>query len=542
MRSTTPWRRWAILVAGLILFLMPACSPSTAPDSSRTPPPGGCRDNECPIGEECDGAGCVSVRPTHYPHIQLASALLRPYIDAAEIQWRAEHFDLLIGYAAVYADQLRSANPDARLFEYTEFRYHLYEGETEEWAPLHGFSAEDFFLHYREDVNVPGYESTVLVPGFPLGVVPGWNPGRGPDDPPASATERAQSRVFGIPETGHVPWRLADITDPGYRQFHIERMGPMLDGSLYGATNVTGPVDGVMIDHAIYYPQFNEGLLDKTEEFYGAPLDASHPYPLGFMSYYADVREGLEETIPRPVDILANLGHVGVLGLELPLVQGTLEVVDWVWGEVWIMNRGGSFPTSGSTRVVTFEKDYEMAVADVVRESRSGRRCVLGTRDLSPEPTGSDRGKLYTLALYYLIHNPNTFYMYESYNGHLYGPHLSQWQWNPAVQYDIGTPAPVPAGYADFEGSVATTEHYEFATGPDPYDPSLTYHVFARKFTKGMILVKMLPIESVIDDRSSTTHSLDRPYRVLRPDGTPDTEIITEVSIRNNEGIILVLP
>lgn len=532
----------ALFAAGAFLLLGVACSsPSTAPVPLDTPP-GDCRDRDCPEGEECDGAGCVPVRPTLYPHIQLASLVLRPYVDDTEIDWRAQHFDMCLGYAAVYADRLRAANPDVRLFEYTEYRYHLYEAEAEEWAPAHGFSPEDGFLHYREDVHPPGYEGTVLVPGFEPGLVPGWNPQRGPEDPPASASERSQSRAFGLPEYGHAPWRLANIVDPGYRQFHIDRTLEVLDGSVYGSANASGPVEGALVDHAIYYPQFNEGLLDKTDEFYGVPLDNAHPYADGFVSYFGALGEGLAGRTPRPVDIMGNLGHVGVLGLQMPQVLATLETLDWVLGEVWIMHRAYSYPTSGSARTVTYESDYKMAIADVVRTSRAGIRCVLGARDLSPEPVGSDRGKLYTLALYYLVHGANTFYMYESANGHLYPAHVSEWQWNPAVQCDIGAPARVPDGYVDFEGEAATTEHFELAAGPDPYDPSLTYRVFARRFTKGMVLVKMLPTGSVVDDRSATTHPLGGPYRIVRPDGTSGTEVVTEVSIRNNEGIILVSP
>jgi hypothetical protein len=239
---------------------------------------------------------------------------------------------------------------------------------------------------------------------------------------------------------------------------------------------------------------------------------------------------------------MPNFGNVGALGIDYPLVHATLQAVDWAWGEVWIMYRGASGPTSGPYRAVTYEQDYTLAIADVARKSRDGLRCVLGARDLSPEPTGSDRGRLFTLALYYLIHNSNTFYMYESYNSHLYEAPISQWQWNPAVQHDIGAPVPVPAGHVDFEGNASTTEHFEYATGSDPYDPSFTYHVLARRFTKGLVLVKMLPRGSVVDDRSLTTHSLDRPYRILNADGTTGAEIVTEIALRNNEGVILVLP
>jgi hypothetical protein len=442
----------------------------------------------------------------------------------------------------VNADRIRAANPNARLFEYAIFRYYLNAEDAEEWAASNGHSSENFLLHYREDVEVPGYESIVLVPGFPLGFVPGWNETPAPDDPPATATEQSQSRVCGVSDRRGDPWYLANITDAGYREYLVDRTERLVDGSLYNAVNASGPVDGVMIDCAIYYPHFKEGLLDKTNEFYRIPIDDSHPYALGFLTFYADLREALDNRMPRPVDIMPNYSDAWWLNWPDPLSQGLLQVVDWVWAEVWVMYRGNSYPTNGSYRAISYERDYDTVVANIVRQTRAGGRRVLGARDIALEPMGSDRGRLFTLGLYYLVHNANTFYQYESFNGHYYRVPVSEWQWNPAVVYDIGQPAPVPGGYVDFEGKAATTEHYEIATGSDPYDPSLTYHVFARKFTKGMVLVKMLPIGSVVDEQSVTMHTLDRPYKILRSDGTASDEAVTEVSIRNNEGIILVLP
>ena len=529
----------SVLAAAVFLLLGVGCSsPSTAPVVS----PGDCRDSECPPGEECDGAGCVPVRPTLYPHIQLASVLFRQYIDDTEIDWRAQHADLLIGKTGVWADRLRSANPNVRLFDYTLFRYYSPSEDAEQWAATNGVSTEDFFLHYREDVEVPTYESTVLVPGCPPGFVPGWNPNAAPDDPPATATERSQSRVFGYADGGYEPLTLANITDTGYRLFLVDKMERLIDGALYGAVNASGPVDGIMVDCGVYYPQFNEGLLEKTNEFHQIPLDYSHPYALGFLTFFADLRETLDKRMPCTIDIMPNFSDAFFLAYPDPLSQGTLEVVDWAWAEIWVMYRGNSSPTGGSYRAITYERDYEQDVANIVRQTRAGGRRVLGARDVASVPAGTDRGKLFTLALYYLVHNPNTFYEYESLNSHGYQPHISQWQWNPAVEYDIGRPARATDGRVDFEGRAGTSEHYEFATGQDPYNPSLTYHVFARNFTKGMVLVKMLPDGSVVDDQSVTTHTLDRPYRILRADGTRGEEVVTIVSIRNNEGIILVLP
>jgi hypothetical protein len=340
----------------------------------------------------------------------------------------------------------------------------------------------------------------------------------------------------------NVPWHMANITHEGYRRFLIDQMVGLADGSLYGTANATGPVDGIMVDLGVYYPAFNDGLIDKTDEFYGIPLDDNHPYALGFVTFYSDLIEGLDGRLPRAVDIMPNYGHVFFLDSSDPLSQGVLDAVDWAWGEVWIMYRGNSYPTRGSARAVSYEKDYEASIASIVRQTRAGGRRVLGARDLETAPVGSDRGRLFTLALYYLVHNPNTFYQYESYDSHTYQVHVSQWQWNPAVSYGVGRPDRVPDGFVDFEGNPGTTEHYEFATGPDPYDPSLTFHVFARKFTNALVLVKMLPIGSVVDDQSVTVHPLDQPYRILRADGTASVEIVTSVSLRNNEGVILVLP
>ena len=111
--------------------------------------------------------------------------------------------------------------------------------------------------------------------------------------------------------------------------------------------------------------------------------------------------------------------------------------------------------------------------------------------------------------------------------------------YNPLVEYNIGIAANIPPGVVDFEGHPNTREHWEFATGPDPYAPALTYHVLARRYTNALVLVKMLPIGSVVDDRSTTVHPLDRAYRVLSANGTLGVRV-TEARIRNNDALILI--
>jgi hypothetical protein len=141
------------------------------------------------------------------------------------------------------------------------------------------------------------------------------------------------------------------------------------------------------------------------------------------------------------------------------------------------------------------------------------------------------------LGLYYLLQNRQTYYEYESADQS--AEHVSMWAWNTAAEFSVGQPAQIPPGVADFQGRVNTNQHWEFATGPDPYAPALTYHVLARRYTNALVLVKMLPMGSVIDDRSTTVHPLDRAYRVLSANGTLGVRV-TEARIRNNDALILI--
>lgn len=499
-------------------------------------------DFSCPLGEECGNGGCVPVAPTVYTHIQTASALLRNHLDEEELTWRAAHYDLLIGNIVGNVDAMRAVNPNVRLFKYLIIRYHRYGPDgshADEWAKANGYDPEEFYLHYQEDVAVPGWESEVFVDGFPPGVIPGWNPDWSPGDPSASARERAMSRIVGHRDVSVDPWYMVNVNYAGFRNFVVDFVAATLDGSRYGMNYASGPIDGIMTDVALYYPIFGEGMLDKTEEYYGIPVDDAHPYPIGVETLYPELTSGLNNRLHKTIDVMPNYGHVSLLSRDDRFSQNVQKTTPWAWGEVWVMYRGYSSPTLGSTRAISYDYDYKKGIANIVRQTRKGGRRVLGARDVAGPPTGTERGKLYTLALYYLVHNVNTFYLYESYNRHNRAEHISTWQWNRAIEFDVGQPDQIPEGTVDFDGTSNSSEHYIMETGPDPYDANLTYRVLARRFTNALVLAKMLPAGSVVDDRSLTTHALNRSYALLNADGTLG-EIVTEVQLRNNEGLILI--
>lgn len=496
-------------------------------------------DKECPAGEECTGDGCNPTPPTLYPHIQLASVCFYDITDPAEIEWRATHNDLLAGAVASDVNELRSYNPNLRVYESYSLRYHRYEWWSTEWAVENGYDPEDFYLHYREDVLIEGSTSIILVEGFPPGMVPGWNPQRQADDPPASATERWQSRAIGTFGNRGEPWFLANISDAGYRNFLNYYTTGLIDGSILGFTYNDGLLDGVLTDAVLYYPAFNIGQIDKTNEFYGIPLDESHPYALDFVSYLKEAELYLASSLEPGKQLIPNYSHVYWLNHSWECPQDLQKELAWVWAEVWLNYRPYENPISGSNRVITYERDYKNAILQIARKTRDGMRIILGALDWGGSIEGSERGKLMTLALCYIVQNRNTYYGYRAVAGDSDQIPLSSWQWNAAVQFDIGRPASIPDGYVDFEGNTGSKNFYEFASGPDPYDSTLTYHILARNYTNALVLAKMLPGGSVVDERSITTHPLDRPYAVLNANGELGV-VVTEASIKNNEGLILI--
>jgi len=522
------------ILASLALAFLIACSPTS--ESETTDQSGCVTDYSCPYGEECNGSGCAPIGTSLYPHIQTASMLLRGPLDEDETTWRAQHHDLMIG--GVVADVARATNPNVRLFEYVVARFHrLDQGPKSAtiWAAAHGYDPEDFYLHYRENVAVPTWEGRVIVPGYPAGMVPGWNPG----GPNASATDRAHARVVGYFFGDPQPWYFANVAHPGYRAFISDHIEALIDGTwYYNQPFATGPIDGVLMDEAIWYPIFGEGLLDHSTEYYGQEIDDDHPYTRSIEGLYPIMAQNMMTAFGATKDIMPNYGHVLFLNYPNRCAENIQATTPWILGEVWVQYTGTATPTSGGGRTITYDNDYVNSVREIVRQTRSGGRRVLGAQDRNNGVAGTDRGKLLTLGLYYLVHNKHTYYMYESAN-HAYGGHASTWAWNPALLYDVGQPDLIPPGTVDFEGRSNTREHYLFASGADPVAPSLTYRVFARRFTNALVLVKLLPAGSTVDNSSITTHALDGTYGVLQADGFLGPSV-TQASIRNNEALILI--
>jgi hypothetical protein len=150
---------------------------------------------------------------------------------------------------------------------------------------------------------------------------------------------------------------------------------------------------------------------------------------------------------------------------------------------------------------------------------------------LDSMPTGGSptdpRTELATLAYYDLFSNPGqTMLMF--YGG--YSPNTSWSQhWTQAAAANIGKPT----------GSMEVV-----ASGSDPENTALTYKVFGRTFSNGLVLYKPLSYAEgvgtgTLDNATATTVQLGGNYRQVNADGSQGP-VITSISLRNGEGAVLV--
>jgi hypothetical protein len=131
-----------------------------------------------------------------------------------------------------------------------------------------------------------------------------------------------------------------------------------------------------------------------------------------------------------------------------------------------------------------------------------------------------------TLAYYYLLANPNSTFLDYDGGYDTTGP-WSQ-HWFPAMGANIGQP---------------TSSWSLFATGADPSNAALTYHIYQRSYTNALVLYKPLSygngVTGTLADATATTQNLGGTYYPLQADGTLGAPI-TSITLRNGEGAVLI--
>jgi hypothetical protein len=153
--------------------------------------------------------------------------------------------------------------------------------------------------------------------------------------------------------------------------------------------------------------------------------------------------------------------------------------------------------------------------------------AVLDALATGGSPT-DPRTQVATLAEYYMLADSSHTFL-DFYGGQEPSTSWTR-HWSQAAAYNVGQPV----------GAWSL-----FASGSDPANRALMYHVYQRQYTNALVLYKPLShTQGVAHDGtlSSNTASVLRlggNYRPLRADGTLGG-VISSISLRNGEGAVLV--
>jgi hypothetical protein len=153
--------------------------------------------------------------------------------------------------------------------------------------------------------------------------------------------------------------------------------------------------------------------------------------------------------------------------------------------------------------------------------------AILDSLASGGSPT-DPRTQIATLAEYYMLADP-TYTFLDFFGGQEPSTSWSR-HWSPAVKYNVGQPL----------GTWSL-----FASGTDPANHGLTYHVYQRQYSNALVLYKPLSHsqglthDGTLGSNTSTVLRLNGAYRALRADGRLGS-VITSISLRNGEGAILV--
>ncbi|UCE73495.1 MAG: carbohydrate binding domain-containing protein [Methanomassiliicoccales archaeon] len=274
---------------------------------------------------------------------------------------------------------------------------------------------EDMFLHAKEDVNYTLGEPRELDP-LVTKLIPGWDPVNDPNgdyyindtefagraNPNASARYKNESRIpiyYWGPPTDYV----MNIGNDDYLDFIVNYYAPKILEDKEG-------YDGLFLD-----------TLRSTPKTQGDTEILEYPVVSNYTVDIKTLLSDLKSSLPNGTVIIGN----GWYSDPIIISGGEYEV----WARITTSIDSTKLNTiidrdeKGIMQLIQYYPIYD----DVANPNRP---------DLYVEGVTLERDQLYSLALYYLIHNNYTYYGYGAHGGY----HLDEEKWFDAVNYDIGQP------------------------------------------------------------------------------------------------------
>ena len=191
-----------------------------------------------------------------------------------------------------------------------------------------------------------------------------------------------------------------------------------------------------------------------------------------------------------------------------------------------------------------FERKYSW-VADA-HEKEKSNAISIRIGNLGRTSEAITREQIYVLACFYIMQDPSLDYVVMAWGLNRFN--FPRIRWIDLLGFDIGKPTlEIPAGCSPaFETDNGT---YILHGGCDPGAPDKTYKVYAREYTKALVVAKPLSCKGPnptlemnpreYSEATTTIHRLGSRYRRLYADGTVGS-LVNQIELRNAEGAILI--
>jgi len=379
-----------------------------------------------------------------------------------------------------------------------------------------GYTFDDVVMHYKWDVST-WYADT-----------PGWNP--------ADDNDGDQCRDSSLEEPDRTALCIqdAEVRQPNFWfPNKILRRAKIMHPAYIGATTIRAVarwndhgVAGYHFD-AVSYENWSLAL-DKTFTYEGfIESDQNHPMRTDLLLFVPTVIDAVEnETGSRAIHFGNTVSPYYTCAIPRAK-ELSLKYLENTLNENWLVTGiSGEKPLSTDRRANYLDCPF----TDWLEQGKG----YIFTAYNRP---GTDRGKRFSLAMFYMINHQMAFYYYRN-DGHSIGPGEYVWdkQWNEYVNFDVGQPAVNSLDLPDFEGNAGTNRYFVM-------DSQTGYEILGREYerqdgTRILVITKLMA-KGLIENGDPSVYQLPGTYRRVLPDLTLDVPI-TEIQMVNNDGFILV--
>lgn len=473
---------------------------------------------------------------THYSHIKIyghnyknARTALTNHIDYENFV--ANHYDMY-HWGGPYMGSYRHVdNGDGVIDDFIWTREatrvpHI--GHDPDEGLPNGFEYDDVVMHYKKDVTYHScFDSATILPGCTN------------QSPSCMVDARFYSYCccWDNIDTGYrallkMPEGYQNREDFPYLDFVVTKLA---------MEPISFEVDGFFFDEVSYVlaPQgaWYQGF-DKTFAYAG---EDEYAYDFSYIAdKYAFVPWAVYE-LESEVSSGELIGIANTVQPDQDCVTDYQDILSQTYlenilNELW-MGYGGSAALMTTSRIECW---LQRPYTEYLEQDKGYIFCcydMSGTQNL-----GSDKGREFSLATFYMINHQMAFYYYRTRKHFLDDstPPVERCHWNPLVQLDVGQPTVNMWNIPDYEQNISD-RFFIYEQGPD-------YQILGREFLRDdeyrvLVLTKIMDNMGV-EGLNETTVDLPYNYYRLEHGETWNTlswgPITNQISLCNNEGAILI--